>query len=195
MTIPVKRMVLYKHGVGFIERGQKFDSDEPMKLNFKKDTMDDILKSLCIFDTGKGRVTGVSYETGEDISIQMAEKAINVPDQQALIGLLRQLKGYTVKLETPEGMVEGTVVGTQEGKTVTIMPGPSTPQQIVPNSPMSTVKDYVVMKNKDNELSAIDVEKIIKFKITDTEAMADLDFFLEAVTSQRKKNTKGANTT
>ena len=191
MSLPVKRMVLYKHGVGFIERGLKIGNDDPLKLNFKMDTMDDILKSLCIFDTGKGRVTGVSYETGEDISILMAEKAINVPDQQALIGLLRQLKGYTVKLETPEGMVEGTVVGTQEGKTVTIMPGPSTPQQIVPNSPMSTVKDYVVMKNKDNELSAIDVEKIIKFKITDTEAMADLDFFLEAVTSQRKKNTKG----
>jgi len=190
MAIPVKRMVLYKHGVGFIERGQKFEGDEPLKLNFKKDTMDDILKSLCIFDMGKGRVTGVSYETGEDISILMAEKAINVPDQQALIGLLRQLKGYTVMLETPEGKVEGTVVGTQEGKTVTIMPGPSTPQQIVPNSPMSTVKDYVLIKDKDSTLQTVDIEKIIKFKITDTEAMSDLDFFLEAVTSQRKKNTK-----
>jgi len=190
MSLPVKRMVLYKHGVGFIERGLKIGNDDPLKLNFKMDTMDDILKSLCIFDTGKGRVTGVSYETGEDISILMAEKAINVPDQQALIGLLRQLKGYTVKLETPEGLVEGTVVGTQEGKTVTIMPGPTTPQQIIPNSPMTTVKDYVLIKDKDNNLLTVDIEKIMKFKITDTEAMADLDFFLEAVTSQRKKNTK-----
>ena len=183
-------MVLYKHGVGFIERGLKISNDDPLKLSFKKDTMDDILKSLCIFDTGKGRVTGVSYETGEDISVLMAEKAINVPDQQALIGLLRQLKGYTVKLNTPEGEVEGTVVGTQEGKTVTIMPGPSTPQQIIPNSPMSTVKDYVLIKDKDNNLLTVDIEKIMRFKITDTEAMSDLDFFLEAVTSQRKKNTK-----
>jgi len=190
MSLPVKRMVLYKHGVGFIERGLKIGNDEPLKLNFKKDTMDDILKSLCIFDTGKGRVTGVSYETGEDIAVQLAEKAITVPDQQALIGLMRQLKGYTVKLETPEGDVEGTVVGTQEGKTVTIMPGPSTPQQTVPNMPMSTVKDYVLMKDKDGNLSSIDIEKIIKFKITDPEAMSDLDFYLDAITSLRKKNTK-----
>jgi hypothetical protein len=191
MTIPVKRMVLYKHGVGFIERGQKFDSDEPLKLNFKKDTMDDILKSLCIFDMGKGRVTGLSYETGEDIALQLAEKAIQVPDQQALIGLLRQLKGYSVKLETStDGIIEGTVVGTQEGMRVTLDAQPTTSKQVIPNSPMSTVKDYVVMKDGTGSLLSVDIEKIMKFHITDPEASADLDFFLDAVTSIRKKNNK-----
>jgi hypothetical protein len=191
MTIPVRRMVLYKHGVGFIERGQKFDNDEPLKLNFKKDTMDDILKSLCIFDMGKGRVTGLSYETGEDISLQLAEKAIQVPDQQALIGLLRQLKGYAVKLETStDGTIEGTVVGTQEGMRVTIDAPPATSKQVIPNSPMSTVKDYVVMKDGTGSLLSVDIEKIMKFHILDPEASADLDFFLDAVTSIRKKNNK-----
>jgi hypothetical protein len=190
MSLPVKRMVLYKHGVGFIERGEAIPGNDPIKLNFKRDTMDDILKSLCIFDMGKGRVTGVSYETGEDISVLLAEKAIQVPDQQALIGLFRQLKGYDVKLETPHGVVEGTVVGTQEGKTVTLDPQPATAQQIVPNSPMSTVKDYVIMKDKAGNISAVDIEKIMKFHILDPEASADLDFFLDAVTSIRKKNNK-----
>jgi len=190
MSLPVKRMVLYKHGVGFIERGESISGNEPIKLNFKRDTMDDILKSLCIFDMGKGRVTGVSYETGEDISVLLAEKAIQVPDQQALIGLFRQLKGYDVKLETPHGDVEGTVVGTQEGKTVTLDPQPATAQQIVPNSPMSTVKDFVIMKDKTGNISAVDIEKIMKFHILDPEASADLDFFLDAVTSIRKKNNK-----
>jgi hypothetical protein len=190
MSLPVKRMVLYKHGVGFIERGEVISGNDPIKLNFKRDTMDDILKSLCIFDMGKGRVTGVSYETGEDISVLLAEKAIQVPDQQALIGLFRQLKGYDVKLETPQGEVEGTVVGTQEGKTVTLDAQPTTAQQIVPNSPMSTVKDFVIMKDKTSNISAVDIEKIMKFHILDPEASADLDFFLDAVTSIRKKNNK-----
>jgi len=181
MSLPVKRMVLYKHGVGFIERGLKVVSDDPLKLNFKKDTMDDILKSLCIFDTGKGRVTGVSYETGEDITVTLAEKAIKVPDREALIGLLRQLKGYNVKVETPSEEVEGKVVGTQENKHA-IAPGPS-------QTPV--MKDFVVLKDKSGNIIAVDIEKIIKFDILDTEAKADLDFFLEAVTSERKKNTKG----
>jgi len=190
MSLPVKRMVLYKHGVGFIERGDSFAGNDPIKLSFKRDTMDDILKSLCIFDMGKGRVTGLSYETGEDIAVQLAEKAITVPEQQALIGLMRQLKGYAVKLETVEGDLEGTVVGTQEGKTVTIMPGPSTPQQTVPSQPMATVKDYVLLKDKTGGMRAIDIERIVKFHILDEEAKSDLDFYLDAITSLRKKNTK-----
>jgi len=190
LSLPVKRMVLYKHGVGFIERGDSIPGNDPIKLNFKRDTMDDILKSLCIFDMGKGRVTGVSYETGEDIAVQLAEKAITVPEQQAVIGLMRQLKGYAVKLETVEGDLEGTVVGTQEGKTVTIMPPKASSQQTVPNMPMSTVKDYIVIKDKDGGLQAIDIERVVKFHILDTEAKADLDFYLEAITSTRKKNTK-----
>jgi hypothetical protein len=190
MSLPVKRMVLYKHGVGFIERGDSFAGNDPIKLSFKRDTMDDILKSLCIFDTGKGRVTGLSYETGEDIAVQLAEKAITVPEQQAVIGLMRQLKGYAVRLETVEGNFEGTVVGTQEGKTVTIMPGPSTPQQTVPSQPMSTIKDYVLLKDKEGGLRAFDIERIVKFHILDSEAKTDLDFYLDAITSLRKKNTK-----
>ena len=190
MSLPVKRMVLYKHGVGFIERGLKMPTDEPLKLNFKKDTMDDILKSLCIFDMGKGRVTGVSYETGEDIAVALAEKAITVPEQQALVGLMRQLKGYAVKLEMTTGTVEGTVVGTQEGKTVTLDPPPATPHQTHPSMPTITTKDFVIMKDKDGSMQAVDIEKIMKFNIVDIEARADLDFYLEAITSQRKKNTK-----
>jgi sporulation protein YlmC with PRC-barrel domain len=63
---------------------------------------------------------------------------------------MRQLKGYAVKLETVEGNLEGTVVGTQEGKTVTIMPPKASSQQTVPSMPMSTVKDYIVIKDKDD---------------------------------------------
>jgi hypothetical protein len=43
MALPVRRMVLYKHGVGFIERGMKITGKDPIKLSFKKNTMDDIL--------------------------------------------------------------------------------------------------------------------------------------------------------
>ncbi len=36
LALPVKRMVLYKHGVGFIERGTQFKGKDPLKINFKK---------------------------------------------------------------------------------------------------------------------------------------------------------------
>ncbi|MBM4248225.1 MAG: hypothetical protein FJ149_02090 [Euryarchaeota archaeon] len=112
-NLPVKRMVLYKHGVGFIERGGACEGGL-VKLSFKRDEMDDVLRSLSVFVRGKGQVTGVSYETADDISKLLAEKAINVPDKEAMVGLLRALRGYRVRLWVPGEQAEGKVVGTEE---------------------------------------------------------------------------------
>ena len=98
--LPVKRMVLYKHGVGYVERQGKVKDTKEIKLSFKKPYMNDLLKSLLVFSTGKGLVTGVSYETPEDVSKLIEEKAIRVPEREAMVGLFRQLKGYTVEIQT-----------------------------------------------------------------------------------------------
>ena len=179
MALPVKRMVLYKHGVGFIERGMKITGKDPIKLSFKKNTMDDILKSLCIFDTGKGKVTGVSYETSEDVSRLLAEKAITVPECEAMVGLLRQLKGYAVKLETVDKTYDGIVVGTQEERKLT------------GQGQILETENFVVIKDDKGKIRAIEVKRIEDVEIISPEAKDDLDFYLEAVTSERKKNTKG----
>jgi hypothetical protein len=171
-------MVLYKHGVGFIERYLKFKGSNPLKLNFKRQEMDDILKSLCIFDRGEGKVTGVSYETAEDIGQLLAEKAIIVPDREAMVGLFRQLKGYAVKIEMPGDTITGTVVGTEEEK------------KLSDQGSVLEVKNFVVVKNKDGKIQALEINRIVNFEITDEEARDDLNFYLEAATSQRKKNTK-----
>ncbi len=179
MSLPVRRMVLYKHGVGFIERGKKFKGNEPIKLKFKKKEMDDILKSLSIFDTGNGRVTGVSYETAEDITAKLAEKAITVPDREAMLGLFRQLRGYEVKLNTTQEEVQGIVVGTQEDPKLT------------GEGELVEREASVIIKDADNNIKPIKADDIVHFNVLSSEAFDDLDYFLDAITTERKKNIKG----
>ena len=171
-------MVLYKHGVGFIERGGVAEGGL-VKLSFKRDEMDDILKSLSIFVKGKGQVTGVSYETADDISKLLAEKAINVPDREAMVGLLRALKGYRVKLWASGEAVEGKVVGTDEETRVN------------PAGNEIGRKSSVVLQSDDERIRAFDIDAISGLQVEDAEAREDLKFFLDAVTSERKKNMKG----
>jgi len=176
--LPVKRMVLYKHGVGFIERGGACEGGV-VKLSFKRDEMDDILKSLSVFVKGKGQVTGVSYETADDISKLLAEKAINVPDREAMVGLLRALRGYRVKLWLSGELAEGKVLGTEEE-------GSTNPEGTVLSR-----KSSVVLQSEDEKIRAFDIPGIQGIQVEDAEARDDLKFFLDAVTSERKKNMKG----
>ena len=186
--LPVKRMVLYKHGVGYVERKGKVGKgkvgkEKELKLSFKKDMMNDLLKSLCVFSTGKGKVSDISYETPEDITKILEEKAIRVPEREAMIGLFRQLKGYAVAIETNTETIKGKVLGTQETRA-------AGSNQLNIRLEKGEEKNTVVIKDEDDCIRNIDIEKIIKYRILDPEAAEDLKFFLDTVTSERKKNMK-----
>ena len=180
-------MVLYKHGVGYIERMGKISDQKEIKMSFKKEYMNDLLKSLLVFSTGSGLVTGVSYETPEDISKIIEEKAIRVPEREAMLGLFRQLKGYEVEVITNTDKVKGKILGTQE-------PLPAQNQQFNLDLGKEMEHPTVVLKDGGGNIKNIMVEKIVSYTILDPEATEDLDFFLEAVTSERKKNVKAVTT-
>ena len=63
--LPIRRMILYKHGVGYFERGGAVSGTE-LRLSFPRAAMDDVLKSLVALDLGAGQVRGVDFETPED---------------------------------------------------------------------------------------------------------------------------------
>jgi len=176
MKLPVKSIVFYKHGVGFIERGAAFQGERSIELSFKKEEMDDVLKSLTVLDRG-GKVTGLSYETGEDVHELLEEKALVVPGDSAVTGLFSKLRGYIVSVTTPDGDVVGTVVGTDKHEKAT------------KEGNVQTVTS-VLLSGSDGKLRTVSLDRISDFEVRSPEAREDLDFFLDTVTSERKENTK-----
>ena len=51
--LPVRGVVLYKHGVGFFERSGRLAAGESARLDFNSAEMNDVLKSLTITEKGK----------------------------------------------------------------------------------------------------------------------------------------------
>ena len=64
-TLPVRRLTLYKHGVGVVERGGPFDGDE-LRLVFRASEVNDALKSLPVLDRNGGQILGIHYDTPTD---------------------------------------------------------------------------------------------------------------------------------
>lgn len=112
-NLPIQRMVLYKHGVGFFERYGPVGNQAIVTLAFKKEDMNDILKSLAAFPQGEGRVVNVSYETPEDKRIALAKAPLVLGESSALLDLLRSLRGRQVSLQvvTAKSAAESSVSG------------------------------------------------------------------------------------
>ncbi len=95
--LPIRRMILYKHGVGYFERRGTV-SGMALRLSFPRAAMDDVLKSLVALDLGAGQVHGVDFETPEDRAAQIARGSIHLSDNRSLLDLLRDLRGRRVRL-------------------------------------------------------------------------------------------------
>jgi hypothetical protein len=111
--LPIRKVVLYKHGVGYFERQGEVSGDASVDLHFKASEMNDVLKSLTTLDLGGGHVASVSYESTKPVEKQLEDIAIRLSDQNSLTGLLAQVKGARVAVEVGGGRVEGTVTGTE----------------------------------------------------------------------------------
>ncbi|MCS6882295.1 MAG: hypothetical protein RMK84_15780 [Oscillochloridaceae bacterium] len=114
-VLPITRLVLFKHGVGYIERRGSFQG-ERLELSFPREATDDVLKSLIVLDN-RGYVLGVDFETPEDRAARLGRVSIGLSEERRLLDLLRDLRGRAVRValnggnKRPESVVEGLLLG------------------------------------------------------------------------------------
>lgn len=109
--LPVRQVVLYKHGVGYFERSGTLSPGETARLDFKAEEMNDVLKSLTIEEKGGGKINGVRYDSSIPLEQKLAEFPIHIDDGQPLTSLLDQLKGARIEISLGAEKIAGTVVG------------------------------------------------------------------------------------
>lgn len=174
--LPVKKVILYKHGVGYFERHGVVEGDTAIDLQFKADEMNDVLKSLTVLDLGEGLISSISYESTKPIEKQLEDIAIRLPDDNALTALLAQIKGAQVAVEAGSRTVEGVVIGTE---TVTRRADGET----LWSQHLSLLVDGVALESFD----LLEIKRIV---LLDDNLKRDLQHLLDTLLSTKKKDLK-----
>lgn len=108
----VTRMVMFKHGVAYLERGGP--AEGAFELSFKRDEMNDVLKSLAAWVArGEAKVGAVGFEAPEDPDAALAERKLLLSPGEALSGLLSSLRGRRVRVDDGAAAREGEVIGVE----------------------------------------------------------------------------------
>src|SRR3954454_16745609 len=102
-NLPIRRVVLFKHGVGHFERETAVEGEQALSLAFKQREVSDVLKSLTVLDLGGGTVSTVSYDSTTPLAQLLTEIALSIPDTGSLKALLPQLKGARVSVRPTGG--------------------------------------------------------------------------------------------
>ncbi len=116
--LPVKRVVLYKNGVGYFEHSAKVRGNQDLGIDFTTAQLNDVLKSLTVVDLGDGRISGVRYNSTAPLDERL--KALRLPfgEQLGRTDFLSALRGARVEVRGKGESATGRLLSVeQEQKT------------------------------------------------------------------------------
>ena len=181
--LPVRKVVFYKHGMGYIEREGKIKDNATVSLSFRTDQMKDLLTSFFALDLGGGKIASVQYETRDPLSKQLQDILITVPEQSALSQFMAQLKGARLTAKAAGESVSGRILGIEPLN------------EIIGNQEVRTGYRLVLLTDA-GPIRSLDLFAVSEFTLADDALQRDLrrlmDLSLDSKYTNRKKLTVSA---
>src|SRR5262245_41310191 len=173
---PLRRVTLYKHGVGYFERRGKVNGDQQLTFLFDAAQMNDVLKSLVALDLGKGKISSVTFDSIKPVDKRLEEFGISLDSTNAtgLTSLLGQLKGARVEVRVDPTPAAGVVLGIEKRA------------RTQGTEKMETQE--LVLVSEGGELRSIPLDQIRGIKLLDAKLREDLDQYLSILQSTIHKN-------
>ncbi len=162
--LPVKRVVLYKHGVGYFERAGEVPSGQTARLEFKPNEMNDVLKSLVLDEQGGGRVTGVRYD-----SAKPARSSLSVENEVALAKFLDGLRGAKIDVELVSGKLSGSILS----------------GRVVASTDQKVQQELLVLLTDAGDLRTLDLASANSVRLTDPLLQLKLREYLQSMAGLR----------
>jgi hypothetical protein len=169
--LPVRQVILYKHGVGYFERSGELKPGETARLDFRPSEMDDVLKSLTVQEGNGGKVSGVRYDSSEPLAQRLADFPFRLGDQQPLSAFLDTLKGARVEVRIGQEAVAGAIVTARQS----------------PASMQQPEKELLTLLLDNADLRSLDLASATSLRFQDPALQAQLREYLAAVSGARSR--------
>jgi len=108
--LPVTRVVLYRSGVGYIERLGRISGDATLTMSMRESQMNDLLKSLILVDFDGGQILPAQYTPRDPLERTLSAFAVQLSDNPSMSALLTRLRGAPVEIQTDKETLQGTVL-------------------------------------------------------------------------------------
>jgi len=112
--LPVRRVVLYKNGVGYFEHTGRVRGSQGLKIDFTSAQLNDVLKSLTVLDLSGGKIAGVGYNSVAPIAEQLKALHLRIEESTTLEGFLNALRGTPVEVRNGATLVSGRLLSVEE---------------------------------------------------------------------------------
>jgi hypothetical protein len=108
-SLPVKKVVLYKNGVGYFEHSGRVWGNQDLRIEFTTAQLNDVLKSLTLVDLNGGRISAVHYNSVAPLDVQLRGLQIPLGEDVTSAALLIALRGTRVEVHSGASSAAGKI--------------------------------------------------------------------------------------
>ncbi|MGF7174273.1 hypothetical protein [Azospirillum doebereinerae] len=171
-ALVLKRVLLSTGGVGYFEYEARVSGDAALSLEVRRDQVDDVLKSVVVYDD-RGGVGTIGLAGAEPLDTAFRELPFSPGDLSSPAALLNALKGAEVRAGGPRELTGRLLSVTEE--TVQL-----------PNGGGTTTRHRVSLMTAEG-LRQLVLEDADALRFTDPRVQAQLDAALTAVADEGRR--------
>ena len=175
-SLPVKRVVLYKNGVGYFEHVGQVRDKQDVTIQFTSGQLNDVLKSLTVLDLDGGRITGVAYGSSAPMERQLGDLHLPSADRTSLSEFLGGLRGARLEIHSGTTQITGRLLSVERKARVA---GGTT-----------EAVDYVSLITDTGELRTAELAPGLSVKLLDKELAGKIGRLLDVVSSGREADVR-----
>jgi hypothetical protein len=170
--LPVRKVVLYKNGVGYFEHAGSVTGNQRVAIDFTSPQLNDVLQSLTVLDEGGGRIAGVNYNSTTPLAEQLKTLSLGMTDDPTSTELFQALRGQRVE-------VTGGPGGTMTGRLLSI----ESRTEKVGDADTTIDKFYLTLVADSGAVRVIELTPTLSVRPLDTNLQGQLDRYLELLST------------
>jgi hypothetical protein len=173
--LPVKRVVLYKNGVGYFEHSARVRGNQELGIDFTTGQLNDVLKSLTVVDLGDGKISDIRYNSIAPLDERLRALRLPFGEQITRAEFLSALRGSRVE-----------VAGKGESATGRLL---SVEQEDRTNDSGTTyhVTDFSIVTDS-GEMKNFELGPAVSVRLADHELNDEVGRYLNLVGSSRARD-------
>src|ERR1700690_707292 len=175
--LPVRRVVLYKNGVGYFEHLGPIRGHQDVHIDFTSAQLNDVLMSLTVLDLSGGRITGVDYNSEAPLARRLATLRLALGEKPTQSEFLSALRGARIEVRS------GTAAAIT-GKLLSV-------ERKTRTSTMFAVEtDEISLISDSGEVRSVDLNPSTSVRILDHDLQVEVGRYLGLVAAARDQDVR-----
>jgi hypothetical protein len=169
--LPVRRVVLYKNGVGYFEHVGRVRGSQPVVIDFNTAQLNDVLKSLTTLDLGDGRIADVSFNSDAPFAQRLSALTLPVGERTTLRELLGALRGARLEVRAGDRLIAGRLLSVER----------------VPRKDEAP-RDELTLMTDAGELRSVELGPAVSVRLAERDSADQVSAYLGLLASNRSQD-------